>query len=107
MRRQIVTVGSATSSAAIPVDYRAQNFQIGLGCVVNGGGTLTYKIQHTFDDIFDASVTPTWFDHANVTGQTANKDGNYAFPIAAIRLTVTAYTSGSVTLTIMQASGQG
>ncbi len=107
MRRQTITVGSATSSAAIPVDYRAQNFQIGMGCVVSGGASLTYKVQHTFDDVFDSSVTPTWFDHSNITGQTANKDGNYAFPIAAIRLTVTVFASGSVTLTIMQASGQG
>lgn|SRR3990172_2510058 len=103
MRRQTVTVSSATSSAAIPVDYRAMNFQIGLGCVMTG--TLTYKLQHTFDDVFDPSVTPTWFDHSVVTGQTANKDGNYSFPVSAIRLTVTAYTSGSVTLTMLQASG--
>ena len=107
MRRQIVTVGALGSSAAIPVDYRAQNFQIGFGCVVSAGGTLTYKMQHTFDDIYDPAVVPTWFDHSSVIAQTVNKDGNYAFPVAAVRLTTTAYTSGTVTVTLLQSSGQG
>lgn len=107
MRRQIIVVGALGNSAAIPVDYRAQNFQIGFGCVVSAGGTLTYKMQHTFDDIFDPNVVPTWFDHSVVVAQTANKDGNYAFPIAAVRLVTTAYTSGTVTATILQSSGQG
>lgn len=107
MRPTSVTVGSQTTSAWIPVDYRAQNFGIGIGCVINGGGTLTYKVQHTFDDIYDSTVTPTAFDHATITGKTANSDGNYAFPVRAVRLNVTAYTSGSVTMTLIQASGQG
>lgn len=107
MRRQIITVGSAGSSVAIPVDYRAQVFNIGVGCVVNGGGTLTYKIQYTYDDIYDPTVVPTWFDHATITGKTANFDGSIVTPCAAVRLTVTAYTSGSVTATFLQSSGQG
>lgn len=107
MRRQTVTVGSQTSSAAIPVDYRAQVFNIGIGCVISGGATLTYKIQYTYDDIFDSTVTPTWFDHAVITGQTGNKDSTITSPVSAVRLTVTAYTGGNVTATLLQASGQG
>ena len=102
MRPQTVTVGSATTSAPIPMDYAMNPCSISLGCVVNGGGTLTYKVQHTFDNIFDSTVTPTWFDHSVITGKTANQDGNYAFPVRAIRLNVTAYTSGSATLTTIQ-----
>lgn len=102
MRRQTVTVSSAASSAALPLSYGTRDFGVGFGCVVSGGASLTYKVQHTFDDIFNPSVTPTWFDHSSVVSQTVNKDGNYAFPVAAVRLTVTAYTSGSVTLTLLQ-----
>jgi hypothetical protein len=105
MRPQIVTVGAVATSATLPVDHKVANFQIGIGCVINGGGTLTYKVQHTFDNIFDPNVTPTWFDHSTITGKTTNSDGNYAFPVRAIRLNVTAYTSGSVTMTLLQASG--
>jgi len=107
MRRQIVTLGASGSSAAIPVDYRAQVFNIGIGCVISGGASLTYKIQYTYDDIFDSTVTPTWFDHAVITGQTGNKDGSLSVPVSAVRVTTTAYTSGSVTVTLLQASGQG
>lgn len=96
-----VSVSSAASSAWIPVDHKKNPFSIGLGCVLPSG-TLTYKVQHTFDNIFDTSITPTAFDHASITGKTASFDGNYAAPVRAVRLTVTAWTSGTVTLTVVQ-----
>lgn len=102
MRPQVVTVGSATTSATLPVDWRQNPFGVSIACVVNGGGTLTYKVQHTLDDVFDPTITPTWLDHSALTGKSANADGNYAFPVKAIRLNVTAYTSGSVTMTLVQ-----
>lgn len=97
MRPTSVTVNSAASSNPIPVDYSQANFAIGFGLVITGVGT--YKVQHTFDD---PDASPAWFDHSVVTGKTASIDGNYAFPIRAMRLTCTAYTSGSGTLTILQ-----
>lgn len=107
MRRQIVTLGALGSSAAIPVDYRAQVFNIGIGCVISGGASLTYKVQYTYDDVYDPLVVPTWFDHAVITAQTANKDGVLTSPVSAVRLTTTVYASGTVTMTLLQASGQG
>lgn len=95
----IVTQTGTGTSAWIPVDYTQANFGIGFGCVVSG--TVTYDIQHTFDNIQDSSITPTAFTHVTVTGKTANQDGNYAFPIRAIRINITAGT-GSVTLTVLQ-----
>jgi hypothetical protein len=102
MRPVSVTVGSQTTSAAIPMNWKANPFSVAIGCVVSAGGTLTYKVQHTFDNIQDSTVTPTWFDHETITGKTASDDGNYAFPVRAIRLNVTAYTNGSVTMTLIQ-----
>jgi len=95
----VVTQTGTGTSAWIPVDNTQNAFAIGFGCVVSG--TVTYDVQHTFDDIYDADVTPVAFTHSVVTGKTANQDGNYAFPIRAIRLNVTAGT-GSVTITILQ-----
>lgn len=106
MRPQTITASAAGTTAWLPVDHRAQNFQIGLGAVVSGGATLTYDVEHTFNNVL-AGEPATAFKHASLVGQTANANGNYAFPVAAIRLNVTAYTSGSVTLNILQASGQG
>lgn len=42
------------------------------------------------------------FDHPTVTAKTTATDGNYAFPVKAMRLNVTAYTSGKATLTALQ-----
>lgn len=43
------------------------------------------------------------YDHADFTGGiSVRKDGNYAFPVQACRLRVTAYTSGKVDLEVTQ-----
>ena len=100
MRPQVITQSSAGTSAWIPLDYKQNPFNVGFGVVASG--TLTYDIEHTFDDVLQAGVTPTAFKHSTVTAQTTSKDGNYAFPVRAVRINVTAYTSGSATLTLLQ-----
>lgn len=100
MRPTTVTRSAAGTSAWIPLDYKQNPFNVGLGLVISG--TNTTDVEHTFDDIYDSSVTPTAFKHSTLVSKTANADGNYAFPIRAVRLNVTAYTSGSATLTILQ-----
>jgi len=100
MRAITVTQTGAGSTDAIPCDLYISPFNLGLGCVVDG--TVNFTIQHTFDDIFDADVTPTWFDHPVLQSLTGNTDGNYAFPVRAIRATVHS-GAGSVTLTLIQA----
>jgi hypothetical protein len=102
VRAQSISVGSATTSAWIPLDTNKVPFNIGFGVTI-GAGALTYKVQHTFDDVQNSTVTPTAFDHPDVTGKTVNTDGNYAFPVRAVRLNVTAYTSGTAVLTLIQA----
>jgi len=99
MRPIVFTKSSTGTSAWIPLDYKQSPFNIGFGVVVSG--TITYDIEHTFDDIFDTAVTPTAFKHSSLTAQTANKDGNYIVPIRAIRINNTAGT-GSTTVTLLQ-----
>lgn len=106
MRPVRVTVSSATVSAPIPMDQYISPFNVGFGVTLSAGATLTYKVQHTFDDVFASGFDPStaaWFDHATVTGKTASTDGNYAFPVSAIRLNVTAYTGGTATMNVLQA----
>lgn len=104
MRSVVKTQVNAGSTSWVKLDTKANPFNVGFGCVVTSG-TPTYKVEHTFDDV-DVAVTPTAFDHISVTGQTINKDGNYAFPVAAVRLTVTSGT-GTVTMTTIQAGSGG
>lgn len=104
MRPVTLTVTGVGISPVVPMDFRAQNFNVGFGCEITG--TATYSVQHTFDDIYNPAITPVWFNHAFVNAATTNQDGNYAFPIRAMRLNVTAST-GSVTINILQSAGQG
>lgn len=99
MRPQIISLTGTGTTAWIPLDYKQNPFNVGLGCVVNG--TIAYTIEHTFDDVFDPTVTPVAFAHSVLAAQTANKDGNYAFPVRAVRINNTAGT-GNTTLTILQ-----
>lgn len=66
--------------------------QYGIGCVI--GGTVTYGLEQTYDG-------STWFAHAVITAKSANADGSLLFPVAALRLAVSASTSGSVTATVV------
>lgn len=64
MRIQYVTIGSATSSAWQPIDYKQKAFAVGLAGIISSGASLTWKVQHTFDDLgrlqpFTASRTTT------------------------------------------------
>lgn len=101
MRPKSITKTGTGTTAWYPVDFAQQVVNIGLGVVVNG--TITYDIEHTFDDVFDPAVTPVAFKHATLVAQTANKDGSYVAPIRALRINNTAGT-GSTTLTIIQGS---
>ena len=101
----VVTQASAGTSAWIPLDDTKNPFQVGFGAAVTG--TLTYTIEHTFDDVQNPAITPTAFPNATATAQTGNAQGNYTFPVTAVRINVTSFTSGSVTLTLVQGTSTG
>jgi hypothetical protein len=73
-------------SIPIPVDKNVTPTSIGLALVFTAPA-VDVTVQHTFDDVFaDPSSILTWFDHPTLNGQTANADGNLAFPPQAVRL---------------------
>jgi len=105
-----VTVGSATTSGVIPLDNYRTPFNVGIGCALSAGASLTYKVEYTYDDVQSATFNPataTWFDHATLAAKTTSADGNIVVPVSALRLNVTAYTSGTVTMTVIQAGMPG
>jgi hypothetical protein len=110
MRATIQKLTTVTTSPWVMVDNRADVVNIGFGVSVVGG-TATYNVEHTFDQVLVGqegyTASPTVFQHSSVTAQTTNKDGNYAFPIRAYRLNVTAVSGATVTLTGIQAGGRG
>lgn len=101
MRPTSVTVSSATSSAWIPVDYTQANFNLGLQVVQTG--TATWSVQCTMDNIFDSTVTPTAIAvPAPMDTGTTSDSGASTVPCRAVRLNVSSWTSGDVTLTVIQ-----
>jgi hypothetical protein len=102
MRPATLTVtGSPGASNVYAVDVHREG-GIALGVTVTG--TITYTVQHTFDDVFAVGFDPstaTWFNHPTLAGDTANEDSNYAYLPRGIRITTSAGT-GTAALTIVQ-----
>jgi hypothetical protein len=98
MKQQTVSQTGVGSSGSIVVNTNISPVNIGFGVVVTG--TVNYTVQHTFDD--PAVGFSTWFSHPTVAGQTANADGNYAFPVTGIKVLVNS-GSGTATLNLIQA----
>lgn len=95
-----------TSSLVFFPDVMLNPFAIGIGCTSSGN---TYSVEHSFDYTGSStfiSSNATWFQNSTLSGATANLSGNYAFPVSAIRLNVTAGSSiANVTFTAIQAGG--
>ena len=79
----------------------------------------TYPVTVTGVNTYTVTVTPSQsasgqlqvatlrvFDHPTMTGMTARADGNYAFPVKAVRLNVTAWTAGRAILDLIQGQGR-
>ena len=104
MRPTTVTVSGTGVSTPIPMDHTANQFSVAIGCKISA--TATYTVEHTFDDVWSPTFVPasaTWYPNSGLTAKTANADGNYAFPVMAVRLNVTAST-GSATMTVIQSN---
>lgn len=100
MRQIVLTQTGVGSSTAAPLDIHGRP-DISLQVVVTG--TVNYTVQQTLDNPFDTSITPTWFNHPdpNMVAQTVNRQGNYAYVPAAVRIAVSS-GSGTARLTIVQ-----
>ena len=93
------SVTGVGTSTWIPVNSSQANFKVSLFTGVTG--TATYTIQHTPDNVMDASVTPVAYNHDILAGLTSGNDGNYAYPVRAVRINLTSGT-GTVTLKVLQ-----
>jgi len=106
MRRAEFTVTGVGNANPYPVDTYISPSNMGLAVIVTG--TITYKVQYTFDDVFASGYSPAsgyWFDHPTLVGS-SSANSNVAYPVTAIRIITTAGT-GSVNFIIIQAGGGG
>lgn len=97
--------GAAGVSAWHPLDYHREPFQVSVG-VDTGGGTLTYDIEYTHVNV--RRETPAAGEvYQKLAGQTTSADTQFDFPVAAVRLNLTAYTSGQVVARVLQSGVPG
>ena len=106
MRQIVVTLsdasGGAKNSDPIPIDIHGRP-EISLQVDVTG--TANWTVQQTLDNPFTTPAgSIVWFNHpdANMVAQTVDRQGNYAYVPAAVRLQLSS-GSGSAKLTIVQA----
>jgi len=102
MTPQVISLSALGSTAWIPVDYIQNPYNINIAIVLSNTPNLTCKVEYTLDDIFNPAITPTAFTHSTLTNLTSNTTGNITSPVRAIRLTITAWTSGTATMTALQ-----
>lgn len=98
MKVQTVSQTGVGSSTPIVMNTNISPFNVGFGVIATG--TVDYTIQHTFDD--PATGFSTWFSHPTIAAQTANADGNYAFPVTGIKVLVNS-GAGTAQLKLVQA----
>lgn len=94
------TVSSQTTSPWIPLDDNQAAFNVSLAVTVTG--SLTYTVEFTLDNIQDPSITPTAFPVPTLTGYTASASSTLWASVKAVRLNVTAFSSGSAILGVRQ-----
>jgi hypothetical protein len=102
------TYGLGSSQCFYPDIFR-NPFNIGISVAVNSTG-ITFSVESTMDyNGFSSAFISTaanWFPNSGLTAQTSGGTGNYAYPVTAIRLNVTAGSStGTATITCIQAGG--
>ena len=98
MKLQTVAKTGTGSSMPIVMNTNCTPFNVGFGVIATG--TVTYTVQHTFDD--PAVAFSVWFPHPTIAGKSDNQDGNYAFPVTGVKVLVTA-GDGTATLKLVQA----
>jgi hypothetical protein len=98
MKLQTVSKTGTGSSSALVMNTNISPFNVGFGVIATG--TVTYTVQHTFDD--PAVGFSVWYSHPTIAAKTDNQDGNYAFPVTGIKVLVTA-GDGTATLNLIQA----
>jgi hypothetical protein len=123
MRQQVVSTTATGASAPVVLDTYIVPCQVSLGIQMSSGSEVL--IEHTYSNVLDPSVTPSWYPSASSTADQGlllqesgfailqeddsfilTGDENFShyidFPVSAVRLN-TIVNGGSITMTVLQA----
>lgn len=108
MRPQTTSaITSVAASSPIVVDSRGSQSRLGIQVTAGVG---TYTVQMTADDVFAngyVAASGNWFSvpTAGLVAATTSQMLEVTCPCTAVRLNVTAYTSGSFVMRVVNISG--
>ena len=76
-------ISGTTITGGVPVLLNFNNVSVGIGfaCIVTG--TVNYTVYHTYSDLGDSSITPTWLPHgvSNMVAATSTQESNFVLPV--------------------------
>ena len=107
-----ITVGNiGNASPWFPMNYNRYPASSQI-CNLSPGAVLTYTVQFTGDDLqwvngiitSNASTLAVAQNHTTLTGQTTNNTGTLISGVCGLRVVLNAWTSGSVTMNVIQSS---
>jgi hypothetical protein len=105
VRVSLPAVSAAGIGTTVPLNWQqgAPSAQVLVSFTNTPVGT--YSVEYTLDRIDDAAAiaAAVWQPVSSLTAKTATADGLINFPCTAIRLNVTAYTTGNLVLKVLQA----
>ena len=97
-----VSNGSAAGLCPIDPQRMANGAGVSLLLTFSSGANATASVQVTGDQQPNTAGGGIWNNHDTLINETASANGNLQFPVTAVRLNVTAYVSGTITLTVVQ-----
>lgn len=103
---RVTVSGTDAISPVIPLNTYNAPSNLGIGVKISSGASLTYTVEHTFDDVFAKDFNPStavFYPYTDLQSKIGDEDGNYLFPVTGIRIKLTAWGSGSATMTIVPA----
>jgi len=105
VRQSYTTAGTGQTSPVILNNLNGSPFNVNIGVDLSAGATMTYTVEYTLDDVFSqtfSAASATWFSTTGLTALSADAAGGITVPVTAVRLNVTAWTSGTVAFTVIQ-----
>jgi hypothetical protein len=106
---QSLDASAASATPAIRMNQYQVPFNVGFGIYTTGGGDSTLSVQHCFDT--EVTANTQWYDHTDVSATTtvsasSRIDGNYAYPVAHVRMNLTAVSGTPTTRWIVLQTGE-
>jgi hypothetical protein len=106
IRQALVPTAAVAGSPIILNTLGTSPFNVSVEVRLSAGANMTYNVEYTYDDVFASNYVPSsgnWIVLSSMSAKIATADANLSAPVAAIRTNVTAWTSGTLVTTVIQA----